>query len=411
VIGAGPFGLAVAAHLKSAKVVTRVFGEPMSFWQRHMPDGMRLRSPWAASYIADPQRKYSLDAYAAVRGFDPFEQMPVGEFIGYGRWFQLQAVPDCDTRKVVSVEATARGFSLHLDDGESVQAGRVVVATGLAHQDFRPEPFVGLPSEMVSHSCDHATLKDFSGRRVAVIGRGQSACESAALLAEAGADVELICRGPVLWLGADRDDGSRRRDLAWLIRQFVRTRTAVGPFPLNWLAQEPGFVHLLPDALRNEFSARCLQPKASGWLRSRFAAVRINSGQTISRAHITGSRVTLDLATGSSTFDRVVLGTGYRIDIAKQGILSAALLRQVATVDGAPRLSHGMESSVRGLHFVGATAVHSYGPLMRFVCGAEFAARNVTAGVLADRGHGRLARREAENAASLTSTPKTVTHS
>jgi cation diffusion facilitator CzcD-associated flavoprotein CzcO len=390
VVGAGPYGLATAAHLKSAKIATRVFGQPMSFWRQHMPEGMRLRSPWAASHIAHPKEEYSLEAYAAMRGFEPLEQMPVTEFIRYGCWFQAQAVPDLDMRKVVSVEQTQHGFRLRLEDGEFVRTSRVVIAMGLANQDFRPAPFAGLPRELVSHSSDHVTFDAFRGQRVAVIGRGQSACETAALLTEAGADVELISRGPVQWLPLEKQTEDEHDPLWWLRRRMM-TRGAVGPFPLNWLAEAPGLAHLLPSKLREEFSLRCLRPKASGWLRPRFGAVRIKDNRAVARARTGDNGVTLELSDGVSTVDRVVLGTGYKIDIARLGIFAPALLQKIALADGAPRLSGGLQSNVPGLHFVGATAVHSFGPLLRFVWGAGFAARGVTRAVLADRARGSAA--------------------
>jgi len=372
----------------------------MSFWREHMPEGMRLRSPWAASHIAHPKDEYSLEAYAAIRGFEPLEQMPVAEFIRYGRWFQAQAVPDLDTRKVVSVEQTQHGFRLRLEDGEFVRANRVVIAMGLANQDFRPAPFAGLPSELVSHSSEHVSFDAFRGRRVAVIGRGQSACESAALLSEAGADVELISRGPVLWLPLEKQVEDEH-DILWWLRRKMMTRGAVGPFPLNWLAEAPGFAHLLPSRLREEFAVRCLRPKASGWLRPRFDGVHIKDNRTITCARAGGKGVTLELSDGVSPVDHVVLGTGYKIDIAKLGILAPALLQKIATADGAPLLSGGLQSSVPGLHFAGASAVHSYGPLLRFVWGAGFAARGVTRAVLADRARGPAPTAQPEGAPML----------
>ena len=56
IIGAGPYGLALAAHLRGRGVEPAVFGRPMSFWEEHMPKGMLLRSPWRASHISDPDR-------------------------------------------------------------------------------------------------------------------------------------------------------------------------------------------------------------------------------------------------------------------------------------------------------------------------------------------------------------------
>ena len=69
IVGAGPYGLSTAAHLRKIPGLnTRVFGETMSFWERHMPAGMLLRSPWSASHIADPKDELTLDAYVAARG-------------------------------------------------------------------------------------------------------------------------------------------------------------------------------------------------------------------------------------------------------------------------------------------------------------------------------------------------------
>ena len=67
VVGAGPYGLAVAAHLRAANIETLIFGEAMSFWQQHMPKGMKLRSPWHATHLAGPHRSWSLDVYDAAR--------------------------------------------------------------------------------------------------------------------------------------------------------------------------------------------------------------------------------------------------------------------------------------------------------------------------------------------------------
>lgn len=380
VIGAGPYGLAAAAHLKAARVDTRVFGQPMSFWKTNMPAGMWLRSPWIASHIAEPDGRYSLDDYASLRGFSPQEQLPIGDFIGYGEWFQQQAAPDLDTRKVTRVHRDTRNFRLSLEDGSSVNAGRVVVAMGLACQEFRPVQFDGLPKELVSHTCDHAGFASFAGKRVAVVGRGQSACETAALLSEQGAEVELISRGGVLWLG----DGSTHN--AWLrsIRQWLAAPSAVGPFPLDWLVEVPGLARHLPAAWLAEFNDICLRAKASGWLRPRFGKVRMTVS-AVRAAVAMGDQISISLDEGRRTFDHIVLGTGYRIDISRLGILAPRLLDEIATVGGSPHLRGGMESSVPGLHFVGATAVNSYGPQLRFVCGAGFAARSVTRAVLSNR--------------------------
>src|SRR5436305_13116263 len=86
VIGAGPYGLSVAAHLKAGGVATHAFGEPMSFWRQNMPRDMKLRSPWRATNLSDPGRALSLDNYSRSEGVARVQPFPIGEFIGYGEW-------------------------------------------------------------------------------------------------------------------------------------------------------------------------------------------------------------------------------------------------------------------------------------------------------------------------------------
>ena len=385
VVGAGPYGLSLAAYLKAAGIETRAFGDPMSFWRDNMPKDMRVRSPWAATHLADPCGRLSLDAYAAARGIGRPDPLSREEFVGYGEWFQRKAVTDLDRRKVVRIDATDDGFTLTLEDGAAVRADRVVVATGLAHQDHRPPQFVALPADLVSHTCEHSDLSCFRDRRVAVVGCGQSGCEGAALLAEAGADVEVITREPIHWLGSATSGHLARRDLYWRLHGLLATRSGVGPFPVNWLNEAPEVVHRLPNALRAEINRLSLRPGAASWLKPRLAGVRIDSGRVVFGARASRDRVFLDLDNGSREFDHVMLATGYRIDIARLDFLGDQLLAAIDRDDGAPILSDGYESSVRGLHFVGASAVRSYGPLLRFVWGAGYAARSVTRHLLAQR--------------------------
>jgi FAD-dependent urate hydroxylase len=382
VIGAGPFGLAAAAHLAERGVATQVFGEPMSFWRHNMPQGMKLRSPWGATHISDPRGDLSLDAFVAGHGLSRREPLPLETFVDYGMWFQRAAVPDIDTRMIVRIESAGDGFRVETMDGAHVHARRVVMATGLTRQAFRPEAFADVPAEFASHASEHGDLGGFRGRRVAVIGRGQSACESAALLAESGARAEIISRGDIHWL-AHLTDGNSTKPALWWLREALAAPSAVGPFPLSWLAEFPGIAWRLPTKLRDEFTQRCLKAGAAGWLKPRFGDVTINPGRTISRARAASRRIELELDNGVRTFDHVLLGTGYRVDIGRLGLLSRALLDKIDCVDGSPVLGTGFVSSVPGLHFVGSYAVRSYGPLLRFIAGAPFTAGAVTRTILA----------------------------
>ncbi len=383
IIGAGPYGLSVAAHLDHAGVSTRVFGEPMGFWRRNMPKGMMLRSPWHGTHISSPNRAHSLDVYAGAHSVDDSKLLPLENFVDYGEWFQKRAVPQLDRRAVTRIDATGHGFRLTLDDGESFAADRVVVATGLRNQDYRPDVFAGLPDELVSHACQHDDLGVFRGKHVAVIGRGQSASKSAALLAENGAQAEIISRGDIHWLAHLTDGSKASRPKLWWLREALAAPSAVGPFPLSWLAEFPGLAWRLPRKMREEFTQRCLKAGAAGWLKPRFAGVAIDAGRTINRARADSGRVTLDLDNGKRSFDHILLGTGYRVDIARLGILPRELLDKIARAGGSPILGAGFVSSVPGLHFVGSYAVRSYGPLLRFIAGAPFTARAVTRAALA----------------------------
>jgi hypothetical protein len=120
-----------------------------------------------------------------------------------------------------------------------------------------------------------------------------------------------------------------------------------------------------------------------------------------------GHGVAIALDDGVRAYDHVLLGTGYRIDIGKLAILSPELLGKVARRGGSPVLAAGFQSSVPGLHFLGASAVDSYGPLMRFIAGAGYAARSVTRSALAARrGWSGLAGREAVGGYRVGSAPR-----
>src|SRR5258706_948861 len=201
VIGAGPYGLAVASHLRAASAEVRIFGKPMDFWDSQMPKGMLLRSEWSGSNIGDPNQTLTLDRYESSLGSKlDRPRLPREDFVRYGQWFQQKALPDLDKRNVARVEAGCAGYRITLDDGEQISSQNVVVATGIGSFSNYTAPFALLPRELASHTSDRLNhdLSRFAGKSVAVVGAGQSAIESAALLLEAGAQVEVLLRQPQL---------------------------------------------------------------------------------------------------------------------------------------------------------------------------------------------------------------------
>ncbi|MGZ3410125.1 MAG: NAD(P)-binding domain-containing protein [Xanthobacteraceae bacterium] len=260
IVGAGPFGLGAAAHLKAAQVDVGVFGESFSFWRDHMPRGMFIRSSWDATHLSDPQRRFTLNAYSRQCGFARPELMSLQDFLACADWFQANTVPDVDRRNVARIEQEYGGFRLTLSDGDTVKAARVVIATGLINQEFKPAPFAGIDKEYVSHAVDHADLSKFRGKRVAVVGRGQSACETAAILSDEGADVELIARGAVHWLGGPTPGPYIEPASRSLMYRLKWAPGGVGPFPISWLNELPGLERHLPRFALDWVNARACAP-------------------------------------------------------------------------------------------------------------------------------------------------------
>ena len=389
VIGAGAYGLSVASHLRAAKIETKLFGEAMSFW-RNMPKGMKLRSQPSASNLADPKGELTFEAFVADQAVRLTGPIPREMFVSYGDWFTQKTLTELDTRKVVRVDRLGDGFCLWLDDGGLVTAQRVVVAAGLAKQEFWPAAFSGLPRDHVSFVSEQAEVSVFRGKRVAVVGRGQSACEYAALLNEAGAEVELISRGDIRWLGSATPE--QPEDMIWRLHKLLSTRSGVGPFPINRLVESPGMVQRLPLLMREMINTRCLRAGAAGWLKPGFAGVKTDPGRNILEARVDGSGIVLRFDRGSSQYDHVVLATGYRIDIARLNLFAPRLLADIHCIKGSPKLSRGLQSNVPNLHFLGSAAVMSYGPLMRFIAGAGYAARHVTHYIRPPRAVGRTSK-------------------
>src|SRR5215213_6629304 len=199
IIGAGPYGLSAAAHLRRQGADVKIFGDPMSFW-RSMPRGMVLRSNWTATSIAEYKGQLSLDSYCEASGHRFSLPVPLERFVDYGEWVQDRVAPDTDRRSVRSVAPGEGGFEVEAED-ERVWATRVVVACGIRPFAWKPARFAHLPTELASHTGDHTDFSVFSGSRVHVVGGGQSALESAALLHEAGAEVDVAVRAPLIhWL-------------------------------------------------------------------------------------------------------------------------------------------------------------------------------------------------------------------
>ena len=289
IIGAGPYGLSAGAHLKARGFEVRVFGEPMEFWANKMPEGMLLRSPRVASNISDPERVFTLEAYEAAAKIAPSAPLPLATFVEYGRWFRHHLGSCLDPRTVARVDQDRTDFQLTMDDGETIRSPRVVVATGIGPFRKKPAVFEGLSPAQVSHCYEGRNIRKFAGKRVAVIGAGQSALECAALLHETGADVEVIVRSPSLrWIG--RHKWLHRMGL---ISQMLYSSHDVGPVGISRLVAYPRLVSCIPLKIRDKIRTRAVKPAGSQWLPDRLAAVKITTGRAVLRSATVGDEIAL----------------------------------------------------------------------------------------------------------------------
>ena len=377
IIGAGPYGISASAHLRAIKGLdVHTFGESMVFWQRNMPKGMLLRSGWEASHIADPDRALTLDIFRQESGNHFSSPVPLDRFVNYGLWHQRHSVPDLDRRKIVTVEPATRGFRLILEDGASVLATRVVIAAGISSFTWRPPEFDNLPSALATHTSEHVNFERFRGKEVLVIGGGQSALESAALLYETGANVEIVARAQqIRWLGGVVSR-TIHRGFGPKISRLLYAPTDVGPAGISQIVARPDLVRRFSRPIQDWLKKRSIRPAGARWLVERLKDVPMHLGRAVVSATSKGDRVKIRLNDGSERdFDHVFLGTGYRVDVSKYDFLVPKLAGAIIRHQGYPRLTDGFETSVPGLHILGAPAVWSFGPLMQFVVGTHYSSR------------------------------------
>jgi cation diffusion facilitator CzcD-associated flavoprotein CzcO len=389
IVGAGPYGLSIAAHLRSAGVSFRIFGHAMDSWRAHMPKGMMLKSDGFASDIYDPESTLTLKKFCAERGIAYHHtDVPVrlDTFCAYGQAFRERLVPDLEEKDVVSVARLPEGFLVRLDSGEELRPRRVVLAVGITHFKYIPEVFAGLGPDYVSHTYQQNDLTPFRGRNVVVVGGGASAIELAGLLKEAGADVELVARRKELVFHNPPPIGKRRS----LWQRLRHPQSGLGPGMKSWvMANWPQFFRYLPVQKRLDLVRTTLGPSA-GWTSKKqvVGKVPLQLGLTTVSATVQDGMVHLKVRAADDServvvTEHVITGTGYKVDMTRLSFLSAEIRRDLQLVSTSPVLSTHFESSVPGLYFVGLAAANTFGPLMRFAFGAEFAAQRVTESVAA----------------------------
>jgi thioredoxin reductase len=381
VIGAGPYGLSLAAHLRARGVDHRIFGEPMAAWKSNMPPGMLLKSyPWASN-LSDPGSNFTVKNFCTERALPYHNELmplPLSRFIEYGEAFQTHYVPDVERKALIALEPGPGGLRASFDNGETVHARRVVVAVGLHPFKRLPHEAEHLPADLCSHSGEFGSLEPLGGKEIIVVGSGSSATDLAALLHERGISVSLVARAPRL----DFADRPRHRTF---FERATAPMSGIGPgWTMGACAKYPQLIRLLSEDLRVRLAnTKALGPLGGAFVKDRVVGkVPVWLGRALQSTETRNGKVLLDLVDASGArhslrADHVIFATGYKIDVGRLGFLNQRLLQQIRLVERAPQLSAHYETSVRGLHFIGPAAANSFGPVCRFVYGTYHPARHL----------------------------------
>jgi hypothetical protein len=379
IIGAGPYGLSIASHLRARGIDFRIFGQPMESWCSRMPRGMFLKSEGFASDIYEPNRRYTLKRFCAQHEL-PYADvgLPVSleTMTAYGLCFQKHFVPEVETRFVIRVERRPEEFVVELDDGETLSARRVIVAIGSSYFKYVPEALAELPTEVLSHSCEHQSLDHLKGRDVVIVGGGASAVDLAALLHDFGANVQLVVRQQTLAFISKPEPRSTWRHVRYPVSGIG------GGWRSLVFADAPMLFRYLPAKMRVQTVKTYLGPAGAWFIKDRLIGnVSVLLSHSLVSAEVQCSRVRLALNGGNGhrelTTDHVIAATGYRVDIHRLNFLSATILARLRLMQNAPVLSQDFESSVPGLYFVGLASAYYFGPVMRFLFGARYTAPRI----------------------------------
>lgn len=384
IVGAGPYGLSLAAHLAARGVAFRIFGKPLDTWGAHMPKNMTLKSEGFASNLSAPGSGFTIKAWCDRSGIVYQDRgLPIGlnTFLRYADDFRKQFVPGIEDTQVLSLERTSDGFVLGLETGERVDARSVVLAIGVSWFAYTPATLSELPGELVSHSYDYRETDCFKGRNVAIVGTGSSAVDLAHALKQSGASPHILGRASAIEFHGPPEPGRDR--IAYRL-QNPPSRIGQG-WRSYFCAEAPLLFYRLPRHLKDRAIASHMHPAGGWFMRSEIEGiVPTTMGVTPVKATPKDGRVALTLAhadgrESTQIFDHVISATGYRVDLSRVPFLTPGLRKKIALSGRSPFVSDNFETSVPGLYSIGLPAMEMFGPLLRFMAGAEFVAPRLAA--------------------------------
>jgi cation diffusion facilitator CzcD-associated flavoprotein CzcO len=379
IVGAGPYGLSVSAHLRELGKV-RAFGEPMHTWRSRMPQDMRLRSDWSETSFSAPRGAATFDRWAADTGEPREEPIPLEKFLRYAEWFRERFAGDVEPSDVARVERVRGTFRLTTVTNEEADASMLVLAVGAVPFAVAPAELADEIGDGVTFATDLQDYRAYASRRVAVVGGGQGGLESALLAARAGADVRLVVRSRLRWF-SDREPYNARSPLRQRLYRLAYPAVGYGPPLVNRLVLHPDLFSRLPRALRRRLTARVLRAGGSPWLREAIeSTVRIEQGAAVSALERRNGDLRLRLTDGTALdADAVIVASGFRFALERLSFLAPQIREGIATEEGWPLLDRWFRSTDPTVLFVGFASEHRFGPIVRFIPGTRFSAPRIEA--------------------------------
>ncbi|MEK7628876.1 MAG: NAD(P)-binding domain-containing protein [Patescibacteria group bacterium] len=357
IIGAGPFGLSLAARLEKAAVPYLIFGRPFDAWIR-MPQGLLLRTKLNAGFdpFGDRSFRVFIEEHEVDIG-DGTQPIPRELFIEYFQWFMRRTEIRVQEHYVRRIEKDGAHFVLKFES-QTINARAVVVATGISEHAYVPAEYSQMiPAYQWAHTADAHDMQRFKDKRVLVIGGRAAGLEWSALLAEAGATVETVYRHTTPQFQAPD----------WTVLKQIVEGTL----------RDPAWFKHLTETDREEIVSKVRpagKQKVEPWLASRMShpnitlrpctkVVRLTKEEDRVRVIVRHNNVLVEL----QPVDFVIFATGYKPALANISVLAESLHQEIASHEGYPLLTEHFESSVPGLYFTGLIAEKEFGPLMGFV--------------------------------------------
>ncbi len=366
IIGAGPFGLSMAARAKHLGIDFTMVGKPMEFWKMNMPDGMYLRS--ACDWHLDPENEHTIEKFLSAQNLAAAEVEPLSKnfYLSYTEWFmeqkQITALPVyIDHLDYIN----DHHYRATTNEGDIITANNVVIAIGFKYFKHIPPEFLNiLPESTYSHTCDFTDMKKMQGKRCLMLGGRQSAFEWTALLTEAGADTIHISH--------------RHQSPAFIAADWSWVNLLV-----DNMADEPGWFRNLAEKEKDSVTERLWAEgrlKIEPWLETRVMKYNVKLWPLTQVADCKKlSNGELEVVFDNSItiiVDHIILATGYKVMIQHVPFLREGnVLSKLAIQNNYPVLDEHFQTNLPGLFITSMPAAQDFGPFFGFTIAVRTSAK------------------------------------